>query len=63
MSALNHGCAGPPIEDEEGWYTAACECGFEIDGLPDLETAVDILMEHAFEAGVHWHTQNEGGSA
>jgi len=29
-----------------------CSCGFALGQLPDLETTVDVLMEHAFDAGL-----------
>ncbi len=33
------------------WAAARCSCGWEIRGLPDDETLVDALMEHAWHEG------------
>lgn len=33
--------------DETGFYTARCECGWAFGPLPDVETVVDALMDHA----------------
>lgn len=37
--------------DEDGFYWATCACGDHAGAFPDLETAVDALMAHAFDAG------------
>lgn len=39
-------------QDEEGWYVPSCACGWKWAPCPDIETAVDVLMEHAYEAGL-----------
>ena len=31
----------------DGWFEARCMCGFRFGPLPDTETVVDVLMEHA----------------
>lgn len=46
----SHLCNGAPTEEDDGFYLALCTCGWRQDGLPDLETAIDFLMEHAAEA-------------
>lgn len=37
--------------DNDGWYNPTCSCGFTFGPVPDVETAVDVLMEHAYDAG------------
>lgn len=32
---------------DDGFLTADCRCGWHLHPVPDLETAVDALMEHA----------------
>lgn len=44
-----HACNGEPIEDDDGFYVAKCTCGWSQNGLPDMETAIDWLMQHAQE--------------
>lgn len=38
-------------EDEDGWWPLECSCGAKLGVAPDPETAVDILMDHANQAG------------
>lgn len=42
-----HACDGIPEETDGGWWLAACTCGTRSPDLPDLETAIDWLMDHA----------------
>lgn len=39
-------------EDEEGWIIVRCSCGLAWGPVPDAETATDVLMEHAYRAGL-----------
>lgn len=41
-----------PATDEDGWIVATCTCGATFGPCPDAETATDILMDHAYEAGL-----------
>lgn len=34
------------------WAAAKCRCGWEVGGLPDDETLIDALMEHAYLEGL-----------
>lgn len=43
-------------ESDDGFFTALCYCGWERGPLPDIETMVDALMEHAFYAGANTAT-------
>ena len=36
-------------ENDEGWWEPKCECGWTFGVVPDAETAVDALMQHARE--------------
>lgn len=47
---MNH--SADNYEDDEGWTIARCSCGIEWGPVPDAETATDVLMEHAYGAGV-----------
>lgn len=38
-------------EDRLGFYSATCSCGWKCPPSPDVETAADFLMQHAYEAG------------
>jgi len=38
-------------EDESGFPSGRCSCGWETAGCPDDETAMNVLMEHAFRMG------------
>lgn len=38
--------------DDQGWFTAKCNCGWEAVGYPTAEDTCDALMQHAFEAGL-----------
>ena len=49
--AVNHITLTGVDIDDDGYYHATCGCGLEVTGVPALETIVDILMEHAYEAG------------
>lgn len=40
---------GIGVEDEMGFYTAACSCGCVLGAVPDVETLVDVMMEHVAE--------------
>lgn len=46
-----HACNGGPTESEDGFYEVNCTCGAHACGFPDAETAIDFLMEHAYEMG------------
>lgn len=37
------------LSDDDGWHQARCTCGWAQGPLPDLETVVDVLMQHARE--------------
>lgn len=41
--------SAPPFEDGDGWFYARCECNYEAGPFPDMETAIDDLMQHARE--------------
>lgn len=43
--------SAPPFDDEDGWFFARCECGYEQGPFPDMETTIDALMGHAREQG------------
>lgn len=47
-----HQTATGTLHPTDGWYEARCACGFRLGQLPDLETMVDVLMEHAYDAGL-----------
>lgn len=49
-------------EDGEGFIHAECSCGFKVEGLPDDETAIDVLMDHAYEMGRLIGLDTGGGS-
>lgn len=40
------------LEDKLGFFVAECACGWECPPSPDEETAIDFLMQHAYEAGI-----------
>lgn len=44
--------ASIPEVDEDGWITPKCVCGWSFGPTPDDETATDVLMDHAYEAGL-----------
>lgn len=50
MSAL-HLTAGGLDSDENGFVISHCSCGWRMGPMPDEETAIDALMEHAYERG------------
>lgn len=52
MAEVVHMTADGTLTTEDGWYEARCSCGFTMGQLPDLETTVDVLMEHARDAGL-----------
>jgi hypothetical protein len=35
--------------DDDGWFWASCTCGWTRGPLPDRETQIDSLMDHARE--------------
>lgn len=37
--------------DADGFFTARCVCGWALSPWPDMELAVDALMEHAYVKG------------
>lgn len=39
-------------EDESGFVAPKCACGWKCYPCPDIETACDALMQHAYEAGI-----------
>ena len=39
-------------EDPDGFIIPRCTCGWEAPAVPDDETATDVLMDHAYMAGV-----------
>lgn len=39
-------------EDDDGFWRWVCNCGFMVDGMPDMETAIDIYGEHCYEEGL-----------
>lgn len=51
MTESTHVTADGTLTTEDGWYEARCTCGFTMGQLPDLETTVDVLMEHAYDVG------------
>lgn len=38
--------------DNAGFVSLTCSCGYRCPPCPDTETAVDGLMQHAYEAGI-----------
>lgn len=40
------------IEDNMGFFTSVCACGWRCPPCPDEETRTDALMQHAYEAGI-----------
>lgn len=52
MADVAHVTADGTLTTEDGWYEARCSCGFKLGQLPDLETTVDVLMEHAYDVGL-----------
>lgn len=50
-----HACDATMLQpDADGFYSAVCVCSWSAGGyyFPDLETAIDELVEHAFQAGI-----------
>ncbi len=45
---------------DTGFFEARCECGFRVGPLPDRETLVDVLMEHAWNEGALAPRLHEG---
>lgn len=39
-------------EDKLGFLVPRCACGWVCPPSPDVETATDFLMQHAYEAGI-----------
>jgi hypothetical protein len=39
-------------EDDDGFFTPRCTCGWRWGPCPDLETLVDVLMDHAAERAI-----------
>jgi hypothetical protein len=54
--------AGELIEDNMGFLTAVCACGWRCPPVPDEETRTDALMQHAYEAGILTERQARSGS-
>lgn len=48
--------SAPPFEDDDGWYWSRCECNYEQGPFPDMETAIDDLMQHAREQALIGNT-------
>lgn len=43
-------CDGRSLQpDQQGRFIAVCTCGWGQTMLPDLETVVDVLMQHSRE--------------
>ena len=40
------------IFDADGFVSLGCGCGHQLGPAPDIETALDMAMEHAYHAGV-----------
>ena len=40
------------FQDDDGWYFGKCACGFQTGACPDDETVIDVLMDHAYMAGL-----------
>lgn len=43
---------GTDEEDNMGFCSPTCACGWKCPPCPDWETAIDFLMQHAYEAGI-----------
>ena len=56
MNAMSHMLNPESLEDEKGWFTARCTCRWSFGPLPDVETLIDVLMEHALYAGANLAT-------
>lgn len=50
MGVRDVGHTSDCYEDDDGWLIVRCTCGFLFGPVPDNETAMDVLMEHAAEA-------------
>lgn len=37
--------------NDEGWFEARCDCGWNGGMFPDAEDLCDALMQHAYEQG------------
>lgn len=35
--------------DSEGWPIPGCTCGWMCGAVPDMETAIDVLIDHVAE--------------
>lgn len=47
-AVIRHTSADDCLEpNDEGWFTARCECGFKFYPLPGRVEVLDVLMEHA----------------
>lgn len=51
MSQLHQSDGSSFERNDDGFYVARCDCGYEMGPLPDVETVTDVLMSHAFQAG------------
>lgn len=40
------------VEDTRGFFTPRCECGWRWAPVPDIETLIDALMQHARKQGL-----------
>ena len=48
-------------EDRDGFVTVKCGCGLTVGPAPDMETALDMAMEHASVASYQQSvTDNHG---
>ena len=47
----NHISQSGFVEDADGFVLVECGCGVVLGPAPDTETALDMAMEHAFNAG------------
>jgi hypothetical protein len=48
--------------DNAGFVSLVCACGYRCSPCPDMETATDGMMQHAYEAGILTERQARSGS-
>lgn len=49
------------ISDDHGFFVPRCTCGWAFGPVPDVEILIDVLIEHAADAGMMREEQQSGG--
>jgi hypothetical protein len=49
------------MDDDDGFYTATCACGWTFGPVPGFTEVADVLMEHAYEMGYRRGATPDGG--